>query len=700
MPPLISIPVASPPSSKQRSSVSKADSVDSHVSSPRAQSPAPALVVEETTKTSEPPALVSPKAQEGFSPFRWFGFGRSPSGQTAEKAPEPTPALTPAPVPAPVPAPMPVAKAESVSTIEPTPETESAPEPVLATPSKEEAPAKSVLTSPAGGTTSPSAPQTEKIQWSRWPYRPATGLATPTVAPGFGRTPVVANAQVLPVRPEPRAVMNAPSVSTSKSPTVASAMPIVPVIPAASVQSVTPVVAVPARTASTASPPPRPTMASPPSSVVSSPPRSTTATPSRSATATPLRVSTNIPPVTFVASTPKASASSPITTTTPSAPIPPLPLPKAVAPSPIPSRIEPPRAVLRQTWLADAASPSTPERAHSMDTQERAQRKVTPPASDRTEKRAATLRAVSPSVNASTVTFRSPQTPSQPLPMRMPQSTTTNGSIAESGSRPMPRSILKQRTVDAVPVVAVPQPRAPQFEFTRLRDVPIYDDWQHAPAVRRDILASTTTARSPREETQTSPTSRNRVPGDMYRQRSTGVPTPTRERERGPSPSRQARTPVKSARDPVSVSNDRVTRSKVTKPNRISTTLVHSPNGTYIEPLTSPILLTSDNYGMRLPENTIYQYDVQISPAESLVPATRKKIFDTLQKTVAPELFSPLARTEYDGGKMMYAHRKLKVSGGQEFEVQISEPSQDPQMYKVILKRTAAITPNIVPAFR
>lgn len=175
----------------------------------------------------------------------------------------------------------------------------------------------------------------------------------------------------------------------------------------------------------------------------------------------------------------------------------------------------------------------------------------------------------------------------------------------------MPRSILKQRTVDATPVVSVPQPRAPQFEFARSRDVPIYDDWQHAPTVRRDILASTATVRSPREEIQTSPTSRNRVPGDMYRQRPTGAPAPTavRERERGPSPSRGGRTPVRSAKDLVPVPNDKVARTKVAKPNRISTTLVHSVNGTYIEPLTSPILLTSDNYGTRQPENSIYQYD-------------------------------------------------------------------------------------------
>lgn len=107
----------------------------------------------------------------------------------------------------------------------------------------------------------------------------------------------------------------------------------------------------------------------------------------------------------------------------------------------------------------------------------------------------------------------------------------------------------------------------------------------------------------------TSPTNRNRVPGDTYRQRSTGIPVPARERGRGPSPSRPARTPVKAARELVPVMNEKAVRSRVSKPNRISTTLVHSPNGTYIEPLTSPILLTSENYGTRMPENSIYQYD-------------------------------------------------------------------------------------------
>jgi len=283
--------------------------------------------------------------------------------------------------------------------------------------------------------------------------------------------------------------------------------------------------------------------------------------------------------------------------------------------------------------------------------------------------------------------------------------------------KPMPRSILKQRTVDTAPSVtasAAPSTRAssqaPRFEFTGSRDVPIYDDWEHAPAVRPSNLAATVTSQSLREEhspaaTPTSPMGRGRVVGDTYpRQRSTGaskhVTSNRTARARTPSPSKGNKSATKPAKsDLVPVLSDKIIRTKAQKPTRLSTTLVQTSNGAYVEPLTSPILLACDNYSVRMPENTVYQYDVRISPSEPLTPSTRRKIVDALQKTIAPEVFPPLARASFDG-KMMYAHRRLNVSSRQVFDVELSEPSQEHQAYKVRLKRMAEITPNIAPVFR
>ncbi|KAG8750983.1 hypothetical protein FRC12_012650 [Ceratobasidium sp. 428] len=86
-----------------------------------------------------------------------------------------------------------------------------------------------------------------------------------------------------------------------------------------------------------------------------------------------------------------------------------------------------------------------------------------------------------------------------------------------------------------------------------------------------------------------------------------------------------------------------------------------------------------------------------ISPSESLIPATRKQIFDVLQKSVAPQVFTPLARAKFDG-KMMYAHRKLDVSSRQQFTVELPEPTQGCQVYTVRLRRTAEIAPQIALA--
>lgn len=117
-----------------------------------------------------------------------------------------------------------------------------------------------------------------------------------------------------------------------------------------------------------------------------------------------------------------------------------------------------------------------------------------------------------------------------------------------------------------------------------------------------------------------------------------------------------------------------------------------------MEPLSSPILLTAENYTARLPENTIYQYDVRINSSEPLPPPIRKRIFDILQKEVVPQVFSPLARATFDGKRFMYAHKRLNVSSRQEFSVELT--GEQAGIYTVRLKKLAEINPHISSSFR
>ncbi|CAE6443465.1 unnamed protein product [Rhizoctonia solani] len=325
-----------------------------------------------------------------------------------------------------------------------------------------------------------------------------------------------------------------------------------------------------------------------------------------------------------------------------------------------------------------------------------------------------TARIVSPTPNIPSVAFQSPRSSEDSLPAYTPQAPNV-----DREPKPAPRGILKQRTTPVTPPTtdtptANPTRAPPQvskFELTGSRHVPAYHDWDHVQSVRMSALSNTSAPRSreaPAPTTTTPPSSRNRTMGDSkHRSRSKhsakelGSVTNMANRPRTPSPSRETKATSKTTTPPkanlVPVLNDKVIRTKVPRPAKISTT--RTTGDVYIQPLTSPILLTSENYGARLPENSVYQYD-GISPSESLSPATRKTIFDILHKQVAPQIFPVLARPSFDGKKMLYANRRLNVSSRQEFSVELPEPGQEPQVYIVQLKKIAVITPQIAPAFR
>ncbi|KAG9086750.1 hypothetical protein FS749_003414 [Ceratobasidium sp. UAMH 11750] len=328
------------------------------------------------------------------------------------------------------------------------------------------------------------------------------------------------------------------------------------------------------------------------------------------------------------------------------------------------------------------------------------------------------MRDASPISHTPSVSFQSPRSTNESLPVHLPSPARVEP--PQAATKPAPRGILKQRSADPAPTLSIPvipstraSSQSSRLEFTGSRDVPIYDDWEHAPRIRQELLTATSSVRSPREKRTptTSPispsTGRSHTTGDSrYRVRPTTAeatsPSSRPASAHVPFPSRESRTTTRSGHTQpefTPVLNDRTTRAKATRPSRISTVMVQSPTGAYVEPLTSPILLTSENCCTRVPEGTIYQYDVRISPSESLVPTIRKQIFDALRKTVAPQVFTPLARASYDGGKMMYARRKLDVSSRQEFTIELPESTQGCRVYTVRLKRMAEIAPQISPTF-
>jgi len=619
MPPLISIPVTVPlhsPVPSRSPPVKERDHTPEAETQPQSLPSPPALTNDDPEKAPSVPT-VSSKPHEGFSPFRWLGFGLS----TALPAPAKTPELAP----------------KSEATL-PTP----------VSPVKEERKGKekerkekssktsSALTNNIVLTRTPTSPSpmVEKIEWSRWPHQPATDATE--LQPE--KPPVVRDSQAGSARTESR-------IATGKSSSSGTATPVI-------------------------------------SSVVFSP------------------VPPGPPPVTPVSAIPMTMTPVTLARTVAPTAVPIMPLPvasvipaPAVAP-PVLARADPHRAAPRDVSAPSATSAITQEATRPKDTTPtREERRKA-----RAEKLTAAMRAVSPISHTPSVSFQSPRSIDKPLPVQSLNPARNESS--EAHSKPTPRGILKQRSVDPAPTLSIPvvpstraSSQSSRLEFTGSRDVPIYDDWEHAPKIRQDLMAATSSVRSPRERRMpaTSPispsTGRSHPVGDSrYRLRpATEATSPSSRATPAHAPSRESRTTTRSGH----------TQPELATRPRISTVMVQRPVGTYAEPLTSPILLTSENYCTRAPEGTIYQYDVRISPSESLAPATRKQIFDALQKTVAPQVFTPLARASYDGGKMMYAHRKLDVSSRQEFKIELPEPTQGCRVYTVRLRRMAEIAPQI-----
>ncbi|KAG8705478.1 hypothetical protein FRC08_001658, partial [Ceratobasidium sp. 394] len=600
MPPLISIPVtttplhspvpAKSPLAKERGHILEAETRPQPLPSP------PALAIDGPEKAPSPPAGPS-QSYEGFSAFRWFGFG---------------PPVTP-PVPA-------------EKTPEPVPKSEAAP-PTPVSPVKEKGKEKERRKSSKTASvstnnivlmrtpTSPS-PRVEKIEWSRWPNQPTTPSNEP-------EAPVVRDSQADPTRTESRTNPGSSGTATPVvSPVVFSPVPPGP-------PPVTPVSAVPTAT-------------------------------------TRVTLARTVAPTVSVPTIP--------------APLIPLIPALAVAPSVPAPRADPHWTVPRDVSAPSTTSAITQEATRPKDTLTREERRQ-----ERAKKLAAAMRDASPMSHTPSVSFQSPRSTNESLPVHSPSPARVEPS--QANTKPAPRGILKQRSAHPAPTLSIPvipstraSSQSSRLEFTGSRDVPIYDNWEHAPRIRQDLLAATSSVRSPREKRAptTSPispsTGRSHTTGDSrYRVHPTAAeatsPSSRPASAHVPFPSRESRTTTRSGHTQpefIPVLNDRTTRAKAARPSRISTVMVQSPTGAYVEPLTSPILLTSENCCTRVPEGTIYQYDVRISPSESLVPTIRKQIFDALQKTVAPQVFTPLARASYDGGKMMYARRKLDVSSRQE----------------------------------
>ncbi|CAE6461920.1 unnamed protein product [Rhizoctonia solani] len=352
--------------------------------------------------------------------------------------------------------------------------------------------------------------------------------------------------------------------------------------------------------------------------------------------------------------------------------------------------------------------PQAPAHAQGNFTNEKSERPANRPSG--------MARVASPTLNIPSVAFQSPHSSEDSLPAYTPQAPNV-----DREPKPALRGILKQRgaSLATLPTTDPPAtnsprvtPQASKFEAIGSSNAPVYDNWNHTSPARRGASTNTVVPRSrevPVPSTMTPPSSRNRTTGDPnHRSRSKHTSkeldsvTNKTNRPRTPSPSRETKATSKITEPPkpnlVPVLNDKIIRSKASKPAKISTT--RATGDVYIQPLTSPILLTSENYGTRQPENNVYQYDVRISPSESLSPASRKAIFDIFQKQVAPQIFPALARPSFDGKKMLYANRRLNVSSRQEFMVELPESGQEAQVYIVQLKKIAVITPQFAPAFR
>ncbi|QRV96629.1 proteophosphoglycan ppg4 [Ceratobasidium sp. AG-Ba] len=632
MPPLISIPVSNPleEASRKESSMKESATAESDLETRPQPVPTSSTAQTSAPQAISPPALTPKASYDTFSPFRWLGFGPSALAAPAAKAPECNPNTS----------------SQIANEAE-------APLPTPVSPLKEDKKERKEKSSRVSSTstsnivltrtpTSPS-PAVEKIEWSRWPYRPAANAVT-----------AESKHEKVPTTRGSEAARTVSRTGTSRASSQGTATPVV------SLDVISPTATSPA------------IPAPPPVTPVSARPATTQSSRASLASAVPTI------PVQVIPAVPLATA------------------------------------VQETTSLAsqEATRPKDLIAAREERRKERA------------EKRAAAQRAsaTSPISHTPSVSFQSPRSTDEPLPMHSPR--VARAESSEAGPRPTPRGILKQRPVDTITNPSIPRvtPAArggvTKLEFTGSRDVPIYDDWEHAPKIRQDILAATSSVRSPHERRTpgTSPVSpgQGRSPvaeGSHHRPRlaglSPGVVSPSSKAPLtyAPSPSTSSddRSTTKGARvrpQFVPTLHETAPRVRPTlRTSRIATPVLRSPADTYVETLASPILLASDNYSARVPEGTIYQYD-EISPSESLTPTIRKEIFDALQKTVAPQVFTPLARASYDGRKMMYAHRKLNVRSKQQFSVELPGTPGSEQVYTVSLKRMAEIAPQIVPAFR
>lgn len=316
-------------------------------------------------------------------------------------------------------------------------------------------------------------------------------------------------------------------------------------------------------------------------------------------------------------------------------PLMPVPMSALMPPTPVTPSTQPkiiaPRAIHHHNRISSSGSSSPQAPTQSKDNLTNGEEKERPP-----KRLSIAARTLSPSSHAPSPVFQSPRSSEDCLPAYSPLTPNLNGG---SDSKPVLRSILKQRSIVTPPAAETPvlslsgiSSPIPRLEFTVSRDVPIHDDWEHASAVRRDILASTTSRPPPQElspapivETLTpapTPTiSRSRTVADGYKRTRSKhslkelAPTSNKvNRTRTPSPSRGARPASKPMTTPpkpslVPVLSDKIIRTKAPKPAKISTAVVRSPGNTYAQPLSSPILLTSENYEARHFENTVYQYD-------------------------------------------------------------------------------------------
>ncbi|KAI0335424.1 argonaute-like protein [Cubamyces sp. BRFM 1775] len=117
------------------------------------------------------------------------------------------------------------------------------------------------------------------------------------------------------------------------------------------------------------------------------------------------------------------------------------------------------------------------------------------------------------------------------------------------------------------------------------------------------------------------------------------------------------------------------------------------------------ITVQTNHFEVKIPEGSIYHYDV-ILPSEKALPARlNMEIIARLQTVIAPQVFTP--RAVYDGRKNMFAARELPFgpSGAQEFEVTLVDPpspgagGRPPKAYKVKLKHVATINPEVLSRF-